>query len=309
MHFDMHTMLEIINTLKQELNSSDSLSFEVLNPDVRNSSYAGEIVNIENKTYLYRGYKAWSDLAQLLYCKMQTPTLVSEHIVRLHFVKLNTKASFHTKSVESKEEKYGSDSHFFNIHKNEEPVFIHAYSQALKNVKIQNRKRVLNLGINRGDEFDVIKEMISEDEFKEIDLVGIDHSQSAIDYAQERFKTKTFHQHDINTIDELNLDRFDLIVSIGTLQTPGINFKLFFNSLIQNYLSKDGAVILGFPNSRWMGGEMVYGAKIPNYSDSDLSLLFKDVYYCKKYLQQKKFRVRLTGRDYIFLTATKININ
>ncbi|MGE4473070.1 MAG: methyltransferase, partial [Sulfuricurvum sp.] len=32
----------------------------------------------------------------------------------------------------------------------------------------------------------------------------------------------------------------------------------------------------------------------------------KDIYYCKKYLQQKKFRVTLTGKDYLFLTATKI---
>jgi hypothetical protein len=39
--------------------------------------------------------------------------------------------------------------------------------------------------------------------------------------------------------------------------------------------------------------------------------LYKDVYFCKKYLQQKKFKVTLTGKEYVFLTAnaiaTKIN--
>ncbi|MBU1657725.1 class I SAM-dependent methyltransferase [bacterium] len=305
MHFERQTMLEIIDRLKEKLEFCEKVHFEVINPDICHSCYAGEIVASDNKKYIYRGYKAWSDLAEILSCKMLTPEVVSKNIIRLHFLKLDTQATFHTGTVQNKDEKYGTDSHFFNIHKNEEPVFIQAYSQSLKNVNIKQRKRVLNLGINRGDEFEVIKELLSDEEFRHVELVGIDHSKTAIDYAQERFEDKTFYRHDINAIDTLNLGRFDLIISIGTLQTPGINFKLFFNALIQNYLSPGGAVILGFPNSRWMGGEMVYGAKMPNYSDSDLSLLFKDVYYCKKYLQQKKFRLRLTGRDYIFLTATK----
>ncbi len=308
MHFEMQTMLEIIQILQDELRSHDTISFEVLNPDVNLHAYAGEVIDKDGKTYIYRGYKAWSDLAQILGCKSKTPKPIAEHTVEFCFVKLDTEDSFHTKEVESKEEKYGSDSHFFNIHKNEEPVFIHTYSQALKNVKIYERKRVLNLGINRGDEFEVIRQMLPGKLYGEMDLVGIDHSKSAIEHAKNRFSDKTFYVHDINTIDELKLGRFDLIISIGTLQSPGINFKLYFNSLIQNHLSSEGTLILGFPNSRWMGGEMVYGAKMANYSDSDLSLLFKDVYYCKKYMQQKKFRVRVTGRDYIFLTATKFGI-
>ncbi len=28
-------------------------------------------------------------------------------------------------------------------------------------------------------------------------------------------------------------------------------------SLVQNYLEKDAAIILGFPNSRWINGEMI----------------------------------------------------
>jgi hypothetical protein len=79
--------------------------------------------------------------------------------------------------------------------------------------------------------------------------------------------------------------------------------------LVQNYLEKDSAIILGFPNSRWIAGEMVYGAKAPNYAMSEMSLLFNDVMFCKKYLQQKKYRVTITGKHYLFLTATKIGYN
>jgi len=77
--------------------------------------------------------------------------------------------------------------------------------------------------------------------------------------------------------------------------------------MIQNHLTSGGALILGFPNCRWSDGEMLYGAKAPNYSTSELSLVIKDIYFCKKYLQQHRFRVTLSGKEYLFLTATRLN--
>jgi cyclopropane fatty-acyl-phospholipid synthase-like methyltransferase len=141
-----------------------------------------------------------------------------------------------------------------------------------------------------------------------MEFVGIDHSKTAIAHAKKEFKENNvkFYTEDITKMDTLNIGKFDLLISIGTLQSPSINFKPFFMNLVQNYLEKDSAIILGFPNSRWAGGEMIYGAKAPNYAMSEMSLLFNDVIFCKKYLQQHKYRVTLTGKQYIFLTATKI---
>lgn len=73
--------------------------------------------------------------------------------------------------------------------------------------------------------------------------------------------------------------------------------------LIQNYLKKDAAIILGFPNSRWIDDTLIYGAKIKNYSFSEMGLLINDIFFAKKYLQQKKFKVHIFGREYIFLSA------
>ncbi len=302
-------MSTIITELRLELESKEageSICFEVLNPDIQNSIYAGNLLQFEGKAYLYRGYKAWTDLAQILFCKIQTPQIVNKHIIQLCFVKLNTQESFHT-DVKS-EEKYGVDSKFFQISKLEEPSFIDAYTKALQAVKVTTKKQILNLGINTGDEFEAIRLMLSEEVFNSIEFRGVDHSLSAIDLAKKRFPTNNmqFFAHDINALDDLNLERSDLIISIGTLQSPSINFKLFFMSLVQNYLTKEGAIILGFPNCRWMDGEMVYGAKAANYSYSEMSVVIKDIYYCKKYLQQHKFRVTVTGKDYLFLTATSI---
>lgn len=290
-----------------ELKAGESINFETLNPDL-GEGYAGEELNIEGTNYVYRGYKSWTDLAELLMCKMLTPEKSTYPLIKLRFEKLKTDSSFHLVTESPKEEKYGVDSHFFTINKMEEPAFLYYYKQALLNANLQNKKRILNLGINRGDEFEVIKESLDINTYQKINLTGIDHSKTAIAYAENSFPEEnvTFYTQDINELDSLNLGRFDLLISIGTLQSPSINFKPFFMSLVQNYLEKDAAIILGFPNSRWIGGEMIYGAKAPNYAMSEMSLLFNDVIFCKKYLQQHKYRVTLTGKQYIFLTATKI---
>jgi hypothetical protein len=299
-------LIEIINELKSFLTTDNEISIKVLNPDTKLCLYSGEMVSIDGYQYIYRGYKAWVNLAELLGCKILTPKIVNKNIVQITFVQLDTISSFHLADIEDKSEKYGSSSIFNHIHKNEEPTFLNAYHKALLSVKIANRKNILNLGINSGDEFELIEQILSKKEFENVKLVGIDHSASAINEAQKRFPNGNFYISDINDIDKLNLGGHDLIISIGTLQSPSINYKPFFMNLVQNYLSENGAIILGFPNSRWIGGELIYGAMAPNYNYSEMSLLYNDVIFAKKYLQQKKFRVTITGREYIILTATKI---
>jgi len=309
MTFTTQTMQEILPQLQNILETEENISFSVLNPDL-SSTYAGTKVVIDGETYLYRSFKAWMDLAELLHCKMLLPKEGDYPLVTLTLKKLEADSSFHLETTSDKEEKYGVTSHFFTIHKMEEPAFLYYYQQALSNVNIENRTRVLNLGVNRGDEFEVIKNRLDINKYENMQFVGVDHSKTAIEYAEGLFEENnvTFYAEDINNLDSLNLGKFDLLISIGTLQSPSINFKPFFMKLVQDYLEKDSAIILGFPNSRWIAGEMVYGAKAPNYAMSEMSLLFNDVIFCKKYLQQKKYRVTITGKHYLFLTATKIGV-
>ena len=305
--FTNESMLMIISYLEEEVKNKDEILFEVLNPDVNINIYAGEILKIENQEFIYRSYKSWCDLAELFFCKIIISSINSTTIV-IKLQKLNKNDSFHKDLNDEKNEKYGENSTFFRINKNEEPAFLYAYTNALKNVKIEEKTNILNLGINKADEFEIIKELVNQDILKQMNFVGIDYSLSAIDFARKRFPFEnfTFYNHDINKLDELNLKKSDLIISIGTLQSSSLNFKLLFMNLIQNYLEDKGSIILGFPNCRWINGEMIYGAKAANYSYSEQSVLYKDVYFCKKYLQQKKYRVTLTGKNYLFLTATSI---
>lgn len=300
-------MFEIISYLEKELKNNDYVSIEILNPSIKDDIYAGKKIIINNQEFIYRSFKSWSDLAEILFCKLLIVGL-QENKVQIKFQKLNKTESFHNDVNDEKNEKYGEDSTFFRINKNEEPSFLYAYMNALINVKIEEKKEILNLGINKADEFEVIKNLLDEETLNQMNLVGIDYSSSAIEFSKKRFPSEnfTFFNHDINKLEQLNLKKADLIISIGTLQSSGLNFKLLFMDLIQNYLQDKGSIILGFPNCRWINGEMIYGAKAANYSYSEQSVLYKDVYFCKKYLQQKKYRVTLTGKNYLFLTATSI---
>ena len=284
-------------------------SSEILEWFENNADIQSEIIEIKlsSDDVDKIGYKSFVDLASLYFMKMLTPKIESDSII-LKFQKLNQESSFH--KADKNSETYGVESEFFNIDKTSQFSFLYHYQKALEFINIKDRKSVLNLGINKGDEFKVIKEMLNFEDFNKKKFVGIDYSQSAIDYASQDFKEENVSLlcHDINKLKELNLGKFDLLISIGTLQSSNIEFNATFMDLYQNYLEKDGAIILGFPNCRWIDSEMVYGAKAPNYSFSEMSLVLKDIHFCKKYLQQKKYRVTITGKDYLFLTARKIGV-
>ncbi len=293
------------------LEASEKLLFQIPDPDHATQHYAGTLIQRENTAFRHHSWRAWNDLATLLSCRIMTPAITDGEEVILSFQKLDRADTFHAKSHTDYREKYGTDSFFSLIDKNEEPTFLFAYRQALGHVKLYERRNILDLGINRGDEFALIKSLVTPENYAQIQLTGIDHSHSAIQEARESFPEEnvTLYCHDVNQLETLTLPQYHLIISIGTLQSPGIDFKPLFMSLIQDYLTPDGAIILGFPNCRWIDGEMIYGAKAPHYNFSEMSLVIKDIYFCKKYLQQHKFRVTITGKEYLFLTATKIGLS
>jgi SAM-dependent methyltransferase len=307
-NFSQTPLFDIIHTLTQqlqELEPMERLSFIVLSPDVASSIYNGNCVRVDGVEYIYRGYKTWLDLAHQLHCKMLTPIKRDENFIAITYQKL-TQDSFHASGADT-EQKYGSGSIFSDIHKNEEAGFLHYFTQALRNVNLSSRRRILNLGINSGDEFELLERVAQN--FEALELVGIDYCASAIEMAKKKFQHKknvTLLEADINHLDDLKLGEFDLIISIGTLQSSNLEYNRVLMSIVQKQLSRKGAIILAWPNCRWVDGEMIYGAKMKNYPFSEMSNLYKDVNFAKKYLQQKQFRVTVTGKDYIFVTATSI---
>jgi hypothetical protein len=300
-------MAEIIRQLKDDLQHQNQTTFKILDPDLFHGQYAGSVVETGEEKYLYRSLRAWMELAELLECRMCVPKPADYPLLELCFEKRGSD-SFHTDDLAGTE-KYGSSSLFSSIHKMEEPAFYHYFEEALRNARLQDRHRILDLGINRGDEFDVIRKLTKVQIYRQMKLVGIDHAESALTEARTLFPEEnvSFHAADINQLDTLDLGRFDLLISIGTLQSPSINYKPMLMHLVQHYMNReDSAIILGFPNSRWENGEVIYGARTPHYNFSEMGVVLEDILFAKRYLQQKKYRVMITGKHYLFLTAVRI---
>lgn len=306
MRFQLESSIEIIEWLQKQLKEHRFVSFEVLSPDI-GKHYSGSIIKLKSQSYIYRSLKSWIDLANLLQCTMHIPQQIDSNFIQVTFEKLSSSDSFHLEKESN--EKYGIKSQFASIDKSGEFAFSYYYLEALKSINFNEVRRIINLGINRGDEFILIKELLSHNQFQSIEFVGIDYSQSAIEFAKNRFSESNMYlyTHDINELESLNLGQFDLLITIATLQSVNSNFKKLFMNFVQTLLTSNSSIIMGFPNSRWIDGELIYGAKVPHYNTSELSTVIKDIYFCKKYLQQHKYRVRIIGKEYLFLIATKIH--
>ena len=63
-----------------------------------------QTLEIEGEKYLYRGLKAWSDLAELLHCKMLVPKRRSIPLHYTHLQKAQNTKLFHLDNTENKEE-------------------------------------------------------------------------------------------------------------------------------------------------------------------------------------------------------------
>ena len=303
----LYEIIQYINLQLTEEKERQKIIFEIFNPDLAQGKFSGETLFTEGNHYIYRSYKIWMDLAESFDCRFTTPIPVDNFFVKITFEKLNITDSWHRQqdTTSDNTEKYGTDSDFSRINKSEEPGFLMEYLNCLTRVSVKEGDSILDLGINRGDEFAIFKQNYDKSFLATLNFTGVDHSGSAIARADKRFPQDNFHfiEGDINYLSELNINKHDLIISIGTLQSPGVNSDQILRNLVQNHLNDQGRLILGFPNCRYVDGEIKYGAKVKNYSHPELSLVLKDIIFYKKYLQQHKFRVTITGKYYLFLTA------
>jgi len=98
------------------------------------------------------------------------------------------------------------------------------------------------------------------------------------------------------------LGTFDLVLSIGTLQSPASTIErscAASSSITSRHRRRD----LRFPNCRYLDGELQFGARTKNLRQPELGLVVKDVAFYRKYLQQHHRRVFVTGKHYLLVTG------
>lgn len=274
--------------------ATGSVTIRVPNPDVGHGRYPGEPLDGEQSPR-HRPLRVWTDLADRLELRLHTPVPFGD-MVELTFSPLDLSAALLDRAVRGPG-KYAPGSGFHRASKLEEPDFLLDLSDALERCGLPESPRVLSLGVNTGDELVPILAHRPGAAF-----TGIDHDEAALAVARERFgPAHQFLQADLADLPPLQ--PHDLVVCIDTLQSPGVDDRMVLRHVVQHLLEPAGSLILGVPNCRYLDGELLHGARMVNFRQPELSLLLKGVAFYKKYLQQHRKRVFVTGKHELLITA------
>jgi SAM-dependent methyltransferase len=292
--FRAESLREILAFVEASVARGEVVELLVPDPDRGRGRYAGELVD----GAVHRPWRVWVDLAERLGLRLATPRIVDGDVL-LRFEPLDRDA---VPARGEGTEAYGTESGFARVAKLEDPAFVIDLREALQRANLPPAPRVLDVGVNTGDELELVYEVAPQ-----AVVVGIDHAASALAVARARFPRATLIEADVSDLGALaTLARFDLVLSIGTLQSANLDDRELLRRLVQDHLADSGAIVLGIPNCRYVDGEIVYGTRMKNFSQPELGLLVKDVAFYRKYLQQHHRQVFVTGKHYVFVTGVSV---
>ncbi len=294
MHFTSEPLSVIVPTVRRVLAEEGRVTFSVPDPDLGLGLYAGEALHIGSQNAgLHRPLSVWVDLADLLGAHLHTPEHVGAGRVRLT---LQRYASTPAPDAAG----YGAEGHWARVDKLEDPVFLTTIVEALRRVNPPAGGRILALGVNGGRELDALALAFPGRTFE---VIGIDLDESALATARARYPEFAFYVLDVNTLPQPELGTFDLVLALSLLQSPGVVPHDLLRAIRRHHLTPTGGLILGFPNARYLDGQLSYGARMRNYARPDLSLLCTDVTQARRQLQKHGFKVFVTGKYEVLVTA------
>ncbi|MEF2276774.1 class I SAM-dependent methyltransferase [Deinococcus sp. YIM 134068] len=287
--FTHEPLAVILPAVRAVLASAGEVALTVPDPDAGVGLYAGEVT----AHGLHRPWQTWADLADLLGAHLLTPERVGEGRVR---VRLRA----YTPGPAPDANGYSAGSEFGRVDKLEDPIFLLTLVEAMRRVSPPPGGRVLALGVNAGRELDALALAFPDRTF---DVVGVDLDGSALALARARHPGASFRPLDVNTLPDPSLGRFDLVLALSLLQSPGVVAENVLRAVRREHLTSTGGLILGFPNARYRDGVLSYGARTRNYARPDLSLLVSDVAAARRHLQKHGLKVFVTGKYEVLVTA------
>lgn len=304
-------LLQILAHVQQRLAAgADEVRLVVPDPDHGRGRHAGERITIAGVDYVHRPLRVWIDLAERLGLRLLTPRPATPPYIELRLERLDPGADWHTAPVPDPREKYGAGSSFARISKLEDPDFILDVADAIERIGLDPTARVLELGVNRGDALALLTDLVPG-LAERGELVGVDHSSSALALARARFaranaRFLTADLADLAGLAAMMLGRFDLVMVLDTLQSSSLDDRALLRHIVQQCLTPRGSVILGVANCRYLDGEVVHGARMKNFRQPELGTVIKDVAFYRKYLQQHARKVFVTGRHELLITAVPL---
>jgi SAM-dependent methyltransferase len=246
------------------------------------------------------GWRGWCDLAEGVGCRLEAPTPLPDGYVRLRLRLLAPESAWHDGRGVDPALRYADPGGFGAVRKLDHPGFALPLVEALGRVRPPAGGRVLVLGCHRGDEIAALAAL--DDPPQDLDVVGLDHAPGPLVEARARFPAARFVEADVGRIPDA-LGRFDLVVAVDVLQGPRVDDRAVLRDLVQRRLTPGGGLLLGVPNGRFRGDDVVWGARTRNYREPDLSLVVHDLAAYRRYLHQHGFRTHVGGRYDLLLTA------
>lgn len=287
--FGLEPLCEVLPRLRAALLEAGEVGFSVPDPDAGAGLYAGEV----GRAGRHRSYATWLDVAEVLGAKLMTPRVLEGGRVELTLQRLPP-------VVRGGE--YGAGSEFQRLDKLEDPWFLQGFTEALHQAGLKAGARILSVGVGAGRELDALALAYPG---LSVEVTGIDLDESALSLARERYSAWTFLVGNVNAL-SADLGRFDLIVALSVLQSRAVNLDVALRGLLKRHLEPGGGLIVGFPNCRYAGGELRYGARMLNFRDPDLSLLMADVALVRRHLHKHGFKVYVTGKYEVLVTGVPV---
>lgn len=282
-------MSAVLPALRRALAEQPEVRFGVPDPDLGLGRYAGEPG--PTGAGPHRPWAVWTDLADLLDAHL----LIGERCPG-GLVQLTLRRRSHRLDTARN---YSASSEFARIDKLEDPVFLFTLVEALRRVQPPESGRVLALGVGSGRELDALALAFPG---RQLEVLGLDQDASALAAAQARHPAFGFRQQDIGALPP-ELGHFDLVLALSVLQSRSVPLDSVLRTLHRSHLTPGGGLVLGFPNARYSGGELSYGARLRNFARPDLSLLFADVAQARRYLNKHGYKVFVTGKYEVLVTA------
>lgn len=253
--------------------------------------------------------RAWLDLADAVGARLRTPRPHPPRPdvgpgparLRLRFERLAGEADLHADGGRPAD-RYAADGDFARVRKMALPGFVLPLLDALAFAAPRAPERVLVAGCHRGDELDALAQATPPVPPERV--TGVDRQQDALAEARRRHPRARFVNADLAAL-PAELGRFDLIVAIGVLQSPELDGPAVLRSLVRDHAAPIGGLVMGLPCSRFVDGEVVWGARTRNYAETDLSLVVRDLAGHRRYLHQQGYRTRIGGRYDLLLTARR----
>jgi trans-aconitate methyltransferase len=299
-------LVDLLTNLKGQLESG-IMSIRFPNPKSPAPYYEGELYELDGQMVRFRSLRAWLEICEILEVGFQIDNLSKRWCEATLKSTSWSKKSWHRSSLGSGHpEKYGTSSDYIRINKLEEPHIWHDFMRALDYVKLATTSKILSIGCNQGDELFAIWQKLSEVQRESSTLLGIDHCETAIECAQQKYPQLMFSVADARTLTPEYFGDLDLLVALNVLQSPSLSGHHLFKTWVKSLLNATAAVIIGLPNCRYHGHELRFGAvtKHTGYTQ-DSSLVLSDVQFYTRYLRQQGFTVIVQGHYTQYIVARR----